>query len=844
MEKPHQFPSFNRCLHFEKICYFEVLLVNCRHIKIINGYIFMKNKKLERTENLNEIILNSVNEYIRVVDRKYNVVFENTPMQEHLGTTKGKKCFEFWKENEPCIECVSELVRENCTVNIREIEIDDKYFKVKCYPIILSDGSCEETVEIIADITEQKKLNKKIEDYTERLEEEVEKKTSQIRKNQEIILNERENLTSILDSMQDIVFVINKDYNIRFINRTAWEKFGNVINKKCYQIINDSPAPCSACKNSRVIDDKENTRWENYSKKDDCFYDILESPTLGPDREPSALIIMRNITEIKQMENQLRSSEERYYLAQQAANLGSWDLNIKTNSLHWSEQIEPIFGFEKGQFKGTYEAFMECLHPEDRKMVTDSVNSCINEHTDYSVEHRIVWPNGTIRWVAESGNVLRDNDGIAYRMLGIVTDITRRKQFEEKLRLNEARLETLLKLKNMTNATDDEISSFALEKGVSLTGSQIGYMHFINDDQKSLNLYSWSKETLKYCEAQKTPHYPIDQAGIWVDCARQKRPVIHNDYQNHDKSKGYPEGHVHLIRHMSIPVFDNNKVVAVAGVGNKESNYDDSDVRQLSLLINGMWEHIRHRRNVEKIKEHSYSLEEQVQKLVEEVRVKDRLAILGVVSSGLAHEIRNPMGSIIAGIKLLGRDDKSESEKKVVYDILKKETERINRSLTEFLTYARPNKFISDNVNINIILEDIIKLAAENQELSVDHKIVSELDSAIIDIPADIDRIKQVFWNILSNGFKSMSTPGTIKIKTFMDTRFLSVEISDTGCGISTENIKNIFTPFFTMSQGGTGLGLAISQRIMEEHHGEIKVKSEIDKGTIFTLRFPLKKKQ
>ena len=117
------------------------------------------------------------------------------------------------------------------------------------------------------------------------------------------------------------------------------------------------------------------------------------------------------------------------------------------------------------------------------------MDSCINEYTDYSVEHRIVWPNGTIRWVAESGNVLRDNDGIAYRMLGIVTDITRRKQFEEKLRLNEARLETLLKLNNMTEATDDEISSFALEKGVSLTGSQIGYMHFINDDQKSLYLY-------------------------------------------------------------------------------------------------------------------------------------------------------------------------------------------------------------------------------------------------------------------------------------------------------------------------------------------------------------------
>ena len=152
----------------------------------------MENKKIERTENINEIILNSVNEYIRVVDRKYNVVFENSPMQEHLGITKGKKCFEFWGEKEPCRDCVSASVRKHGSERIREVAVDKKYFKVKCYPIILSDGSCEETVEIIADITEQKTLNKKIEDYTGRLEEEVEKKTSQIRKNQEIILKERE----------------------------------------------------------------------------------------------------------------------------------------------------------------------------------------------------------------------------------------------------------------------------------------------------------------------------------------------------------------------------------------------------------------------------------------------------------------------------------------------------------------------------------------------------------------------------------------------------------------------------------------------------------------------------
>ncbi|MCP4715648.1 MAG: GAF domain-containing protein, partial [Deltaproteobacteria bacterium] len=197
----------------------------------------------------------------------------------------------------------------------------------------------------------------------------------------------------------------------------------------------------------------------------------------------------------------------------------------------------------------------------------------------------------------------------------------------------------------MTDSTDDEISSFALEEGVRLTGSSIGYMHFVNDDELNINLYSWSKNVLSDCDAEKTPHYPLKDAGVWADCLRLRKHVIHNDYPSLGNKKGLPEGHIRLRRHMSIPVFDDDKIVAVAGVGNKENPYDLSDVRQLSLLMNGMWEHLRNRRALEKIKEHSSTLEEQVQQLVERVRLNDRLALLGEISAGLAHELRNPLGS-------------------------------------------------------------------------------------------------------------------------------------------------------------------------------------------------------
>jgi PAS domain S-box-containing protein len=145
----------------------------------------------------------------------------------------------------------------------------------------------------------------------------------------------------------------------------------------------------------------------------------------------------------KQAEEELKRSEERYKLAQRAASIGSWDWDIITGKLHWSDQIEPMFGFAPGEFKATYEGFLECVHPDDRQYVVDSVNACVLEGQEYSIEHRIVWPDGSIHWVAETGDVVRDKSGKAIRMLGIARDITERRRAEEELTASEVRYRRL-----------------------------------------------------------------------------------------------------------------------------------------------------------------------------------------------------------------------------------------------------------------------------------------------------------------------------------------------------------------------------------------------------------------
>jgi len=165
------------------------------------------------------------------------------------------------------------------------------------------------------------------------------------------------------------------------------------------------------------------------------------------------------------------------------------------------------------------------------------------------------------------------------------------KHVEKASCLEEARLEALLALNQMTGRSLQEITDFALEEAVRLTESEIGYLAFINQDETVLTMHSWSKSAMKQCEIINKPKvYPVESTGLWGEVVRQRKPIITNDYDAPNPlKKNYPKGHVKVTRHMNIPVFDGERIIAVAGVGNKEKEYDESDVRQLKLLMQGMW---------------------------------------------------------------------------------------------------------------------------------------------------------------------------------------------------------------------------------------------------------------
>jgi two-component system cell cycle sensor histidine kinase/response regulator CckA len=206
--------------------------------------------------------------------------------------------------------------------------------------------------------------------------------------------------------------------------------------------------------------------------------------------------------------------------------------------------------------------------------------------------------------------VILNKKGNPQYLLGISEDITKRKQAEETLKLDESRLETLLTLNAMEDKSVNDIIDYALEEMIRLTKSNAGYLAFTNEDETVLTMHSWSKRAMEKCSLRyNTMICPMENTGLWTEPVRQRKPIITNDYNEPNPlKKGYPRHHFKLIRHVGVPIMEGNHVVMTAGMGNKSQDYDDSDVRQITLMIGGLWKIIQRRRAEEELRESRRSL--------------------------------------------------------------------------------------------------------------------------------------------------------------------------------------------------------------------------------------------
>ena len=344
-------------------------------------------------------------------------------------------------------------------------------------------------------------------------------------------------------------------------------------------------------------------------RKDGSEFDVLlgVSPLDPNDTSKGISFSLMDITDRKKTEEALRESEKRFALVLDAANDGMWDWNIQTQKAFLDINYYAMLGYENNEFPARFEEWEKRLHPEDRRPTIEAMTRYINDELEtYQVEFRFLKKSGEYMWILSRGKIVeRDEKGNPVRMVGTHTDITERKQAEEQLHLDEIRLETLLELNQMQDKSIEDLTRFVLEEGVRLTNSELGYLAFVNEDETQLIMHTFSKQAIKKTEmlANGPPYIlEIGETGLLGEVVRQRKPVITNEYRpDNPLNKGYPPGHVEIKNHMSIPVFDGEKVVAVAGVGNKPSRYVMADSRQLTLLMDGLWNIIKRKEDHEEM---------------------------------------------------------------------------------------------------------------------------------------------------------------------------------------------------------------------------------------------------
>lgn len=449
-----------------------------------------------------------------------------------------------------------------------------------------------------------------------------------------------------------------------------------------------------------------------------------------------------------------------------------------------------------------------------------------------------VCKDGTVVPLEVSARII-DYDG-KKTILSVARDITERKKAEAAQKLNEARLEALVKLNQMTGASLKEITDFAREEAVRLTGSKLGYLAFMDAYETSLIMHSWSKSAMEECAIEdKRFIYPIKTTGLWGEAVRQRKPIITNDYTVPSTlKKGYPENHVRLTRHMNVPIFDGDRIVAVAGVGNKDDPYDESDLRQLTLLMQGMWQLIQRKQLEDALKIYSEDLS----------KANDELRSLNRIKAEFVTENLPDLKLDFSKIIDYETWEAIEDQQQKAIDSVITSSDRLRHMVDSLLYMSLEQAGKIEYSFGEVELKKIISDAYLNLVLLIDEKALnfkSELPHSLPPIRGDKNKLTELFTTLISNSIKFAPPGGSLEVKVVEEDENIHITVKDSGTGIQKRLIPHIFHRIYQVDDSltrryqGLESGFYICKNIVNAHNGEIWAESEEGSGTRMHVRLP-----
>ncbi|MBN2327214.1 MAG: response regulator [Candidatus Omnitrophica bacterium] len=498
----------------------------------------------------------------------------------------------------------------------------------------------------------------------------------------------------------------------------------------------------------------------------------------------------RDITEYEKTLRALRESQELLEKAEEVAHLGSWKLNLETEVISWSKEVYKIFGVR--QFDGSRKAFMEYVHPDDRRELKEAITRSCEENQEYNIVHRIIRPDEAVRWVQELGRLVQDEKAGGRLLLGTVQDISHHKQVEDALRKTEAHYKTLI----------ENLPQNIFCKDISCRFTYAN-QHFCDSLNRSFEEII-GKTDFDFYPSSLAQKYQVDDQEV------MRSGQIVDVVEEHQ----LPGDGTIYVQVVKSPIRDSSgQTIGVQGI---------------------FWD------VTESIKA------KDALKMAKDEAEKANLSKSSFLAN-MSHEIRTPMNGII-GMTELALDTDLTDEQRDYLTMVKQSADSLLSLLNDILDFSKIEAGKLEFISVDFQLRNSLEETLQTMALRAQRNNLELLCHIFPDVPdsltGDSGRLRQIIVNLVGNAIK-FTQQGEIVVTVQVDSRTdknvtLLFSVSDTGIGIHPSKQKGIFSAFeqvdnsSTRQYNGTGLGLAISSQLVERMGGHIWLDSEEGQGSTF----------